>query len=567
MSATRPSKDLELENAELRERLAEAESLLQAIRHGEIDAVVVNGPHGERVFTLEGADRPYRILVETMNEGAATLTADGVVLYGNRRLAALLELSPARLVGARLASCLVPEDRARLESMMRTCGDECASGELTLLTSTGRTLPIHASFSSLRLDGMQLCCAIVTDVSLAKHHAALEAAAQQVREANDRLRRADQRKDEFLATLAHELRNPLAPIRAAASIAKSPYVTEAQLRWSHDVIERQVQHMALLLDDLLDVSRITQGKLEVRRETVELVAIIDTAVETARPLIDMRGHRLTVALPEQAVHLNADALRLAQVFANILTNAAKYTEPNGRIDLTASVDGSTVLVKVRDSGIGIAPEMLPRVFDMFSQATTALDRAEGGLGIGLALVKGLVDLHGGSIEVRSDGLGRGSEFIVSLPVAQAPRSHAMASDKKDQPDPLQQPRRIVVADDNRDAVASLKLLLDLDGHEVLAAHDGEQVLELAASARPEVILLDIGMPKMNGYEVAKRIRAQPWGREIKLIAVTGWGQVEDVERARAAGFDHHLTKPIEHDHVRLLLSRLPSPLARTSPHH
>lgn len=417
MSAPQPSTDLERENAELRERLAEAESVVQAIRHGEIDAVVVTGPDGDRVFTLEGADRPYRILVESMNEGAATLTGDGVVLYGNRHLAALLGISQEQLVGSRLATWLVAEDAVRLESMVRESGSRSASGELTLSTSTGRTLPVHASFSPLLLDGVQLRCAIITDASLAKHHAALEAAAQQVREANDRLRAADQRKDEFLATLAHELRNPLAPIRAAASIARSPNVTEAQLRWSHDVIERQVQQMALLLDDLLDVSRITQGKLVLRRELVELAAVIDTAVETARPLIETRNHRLTVTLPEEVVNLDADALRLAQVFANILMNAAKYSEPHGRIDLSVSVEESIVLVKVRDSGIGIDPEMLPRVFGMFSQAATSLDRADGGLGIGLALVKGLVELHGGSIEARSEGLGRGSEFIVRIPIA------------------------------------------------------------------------------------------------------------------------------------------------------
>jgi signal transduction histidine kinase len=369
------------------------------------------------------------------------------------------------------------------------------------------------------------------------------------------LRMADHRKNEFLATLAHELRNPLAPIRAAARIAKSPSATAAQLQWSHDVIDRQVHYMARLLDDLLDVSRITRGKLELRMEAVELAAIIDNALETARPIIDSRSHRLTVTLPKKEVHLYADTIRLAQVFSNILINAAKYSEPNGRIDLSAFVEGSVVVIKVRDSGIGIAPELLPRVFDMFAQATPARDRADGGLGIGLALVKGLVEGHRGSVQAHSEGLGGGSEFTVRLPITQSAKAHAMRAGRQRAESP-QKPRRIVVADDNRDAVESLAMLLEFDGHDVLSARDGEEAFEVAAAARPEVMLLDVGMPKMNGYELAKRIRAEPWGSQVKLIAITGWGQEEDVRKAKAAGFDHHLTKPINHDEVQALLSEL-----------
>jgi signal transduction histidine kinase len=368
------------------------------------------------------------------------------------------------------------------------------------------------------------------------------------------LRMAEHRKDEFLATLAHELRNPLAPIRAAARIAKSPSATDAQLQWSHDVIDRQVQYMARLLDDLLDVSRITRGKLELRMEPVELAAIIDLALETAQPMIDLRSHRLTVRLPKEAVHLYADTLRLAQVFSNILINAAKYSQPNGRIDLSALVEESVVIIKVRDSGIGIAPEDLPRIFDMFSQATPALDRADTGLGIGLALVKGLVELHGGTVMAHSEGLGRGgSEFTVRIPIAQAAKAHATRAGKRPRATERQKPRRIVVADDNHDAVESLAMLLQFDGHEVSSARDGEHAFEVAAAVRPEVMLLDIGMPRMNGYDLARRIRAQPWGSQVKLIAITGWGQAEDVRHAKAAGFDHHLTKPISHDEVQSLL--------------
>jgi PAS domain S-box-containing protein len=371
--------------------------------------------------------------------------------------------------------------------------------------------------------------------------------------AEDSLREADRRKDEFLATLAHELRNPLAPIRQAVRIARSPQVTEAQLRWSHDVIERQATHMSLLLGDLLDAARITERKLELRKENVELAAIIDTAIETARPLLDARRQRLHITMPTWPVPLHVDALRLAQVVANLLTNAAKYSHADGSIALSASLENEGVVIRVRDSGIGIESSMLARVFDMFSQATSALDRSEGGLGIGLAIVKGIVELHGGSVEAQSAGSGKGSEFVVRLP-------HSLASPEAvtRQSDDVAAAHTgpglsIVIADDNRDSAESLKMLLEMDGHSVRTAHDGEQALELVSSVRPRVALLDIGMPRLNGYEVAAKIREQSWGASITLVAFTGWGQSQDRQRALDAGFDHHLTKPVDHESVLSLL--------------
>ena len=381
-------------------------------------------------------------------------------------------------------------------------------------------------------------------------------------EVEQRLRRADRRKDEFLATLAHELRNPLAPITIAARIASSPSASPAQLRWSYDVVERQVHNMARLLDDLLDVSRITQGKLQLRTDQVNLAATIANAVETARPIIEARGHRLTVTLPERPIYLVADALRLAQVFSNILINAAKFSERNRRIDLSARVEESFAAIVIRDYGLGIEPHMLLRVFEMFAQEPSALDRTERGLGVGLAVVKGLVELHGGTVEARSEGLGRGSEFIVRIPVAQPAKTQALSSDTTNRVDRRLKPLRIVVADDNPDAAATLKMLLELDGHEVLDARDGEQAFEVAACTKPEVMLLDIGMPKMNGYEVAKKVRSAPWGAQIKLIAISGWGQPDDVRRATAAGFDAHLTKPIDDAKFQSLLGRLVGRTAR-----
>ena len=365
-------------------------------------------------------------------------------------------------------------------------------------------------------------------------------------EASDALREADRRKDEFLATLAHELRNPLAPIRQAARLSRSPQATDAQRRWSQEVIERQVQHMALLLDDLLDVSRITRGRLELRRERVALASVVDTALETARPLLDEHRQTLTLNMPANAVWLDADPLRLAQVVANLLTNAAKYSEPGGHVTLTAGRQDGALAISVRDTGIGIESGLLPRVFEMFSQVKNSLDRAQAGLGIGLALVKGLVELHEGTVEATSEGLGKGAEFIVRLPLP----ADAAAADLRIRAMPRHEsPRqaRILVADDNRDAAASLATLLQIDGHDITVANDGKAALAAAEAFRPHFALLDIGMPKLNGYQVAQHIRAAPWGKAMVLVAVTGWGQAEDKRRAHEAGFDHHFTKPLDLD--------------------
>jgi PAS domain S-box-containing protein len=369
------------------------------------------------------------------------------------------------------------------------------------------------------------------------------------------LRTADRRKDEFLATLSHELRNPLAPIRTAAQMLTMADLDREQLAWARQVIHRQVEHMARLLDDLLDVARITRGKLELRKERVDLGTIVDAAIESARPLITARRHGLTVDLSPQLPSLNADPVRLAQVLSNLLTNAAKYTDPPGRIALTARVvDDDMLRISVKDSGIGLSPAALAHIFQMFSQVEDAYSRSEGGLGIGLALVKGLVTLHGGSIEALSEGPGAGSEFVITLPIDR----DVYGDDADVRPAPpgavaTPSMRRILVADDNQDAADSLAMLLQAAGHEVATAHGGETALSIASSFQPGVALLDIGMPDLDGYEVAKRIRSAPWGRDMHLIAVTGWGQEEDKRRALGAGFDYHLTKPIELHQLEKLL--------------
>jgi signal transduction histidine kinase len=359
------------------------------------------------------------------------------------------------------------------------------------------------------------------------------------------LQEADRRKDEFLATLAHELRNPLAPIRSAVAVLNAKGLADADLKWNREVIERQVGQMARLLDDLLDVSRITRNKLELRKEPVELAMVVASAVETSRPVIDGGGHNLAVTLPPVPVYLGADPVRLAQVFGNLLNNAAKYTDRGGHIRLTAEVVGLEVVVSVADNGIGITPDVLPRLFERFAQATSALERSQGGLGIGLSLVRGLVELHGGTVEGRSEGVGKGSEFIVRLPVAAAPMPVSREQTGDQGAGRIRLKSRILVVDDNRDAADSLAMLLQLGGHDIEIAYDGLQAVRAAEVFRPDVVLLDIGLPGMNGYEAARHIREQPWGKDMVLIALTGWGQDEDKRRATEAGFDHHLTKPVE----------------------
>ena len=372
------------------------------------------------------------------------------------------------------------------------------------------------------------------------------------RRAETAMRDTDRRKDEFIAILAHELRNPLAPIRQAALISKAPWASEAQKRWSHDVIDRQVQYMSLLLDDLLDISRVTRGTLVLRMQPAELVSAVNVAIETARPIIDAKRHVLSIELPHEPVQFTADPLRVAQVLSNLLTNAAKYTDPEGQIRLSASCEPDQLVIRVSDSGVGINPENLPKIFEMFSQVQPTMDRSEGGLGIGLALAKGLVELHGGRIEASSAGLGHGSEFTVRLPRRVNPGSSEVKSNTAAAPAKIAR-RRILVADDNRDSAETLAMLLRVEGHEVMIAHDGSAALAAFGGFAPDTVLLDIGMPGPNGYEVAQKIRQSRSGAEIKLIAITGWGQENDKERAFAAGFDHHLTKPVDTQQLSDLL--------------
>jgi PAS domain S-box-containing protein len=379
-----------------------------------------------------------------------------------------------------------------------------------------------------------------------------------LKEVEEELREADRRKDEFLATLAHELRNPLAPIRNALSALRLAAGTRGAD--GIEMLERQVDQMVRLVDDLLEVSRITRGKIELRRERVELAAVLRAAVETSRPLIDASRHGLELSLPDEPLVLDADAVRLAQIFANLLNNAAKYTDADGRIEVSARRDGSHVTVSVRDDGIGIPVERLADVFDLFVQVDRSLGRSQGGLGIGLTLVRRLVELHGGRVEARSQGPGTGSEFLVTLPLApERGRSIAPDATASDERTHVSSARRVLVVDDNVDAGDSLGMLLRVLGVEPQVVRDGESALAAMAAFRPAMVLMDLGMPGMDGYEVAQRVRERPDLGDPLLIALTGWGGSEHRRRSREAGFDHHVVKPVSLEVLQSLLAMLESP--------
>jgi PAS domain S-box-containing protein len=779
------------ENEQLRQRLEDAEETLRALRAGEVDAVLVESG-GEQVLTLEQADKPYRLLVEQMPCGAATLTAEGAIISCNSRFAERIGRSLNTLLGKPIKQFAAAESQRLLESLLRDGIAGAAEGPVVLQRADGTSAPLYLGISALQ-EGVLGTCLMVTDLTEQRHYESLQRIQQTLHESERRfrdmidalpaavyttdaqgrlthfnpacvglsgrtpvvgsdhwcvtwrlyrpdgtplphgecamaislkegravrgaetiaerpdgtrawfmpyptplrdaegrivgginmlvditerkraeqataalaaivdssddaivgkdlngviasfnksaermfgytaqeaigqpvtlvipkdrlseeaeilrrlrqgervdhfetvrvrkdgslidisltvspikdaagrvvgaskiarditdrkkteaaLREADRRKDEFLATLAHELRNPLAPIRNAVQILRANDPSHAELDWSRGVLHRQVQVLERLLDDLLDVSRISRNKLDLRIERVELSSVLHAALETSHPLIEVRGHELIVDLPREPICVRADPVRLAQVFSNLLHNAAKYTAENGRIWLTAERRGGEAVVSVKDTGIGIAAEMLPHLFEIFAQAKPALELSQGGLGIGLSLVKGLVELHGGSVEAGSDGPGWGSRFVIRLPIAsetfvQEPdRTH----EKEDNVPANATNRRILIVDDYRDSADSMARLLKVIGFEVGTAYNGQQAVERAAELRPDVVLLDIGMPKMNGYEACRRIREQPWGQKMLLIALTGWGQEEDRRQTEEAGFDQHLVKPVD----------------------
>ncbi|MFN0196601.1 MAG: ATP-binding protein [Planctomycetaceae bacterium] len=658
----------------LRLRLEEAEAIVEAIRNGIVDAVVVNSVPGETVYTLEGADRPYRLLVEAMQQGVALLNPDGTLLYCNPCLADLFGMSVQNMTGCTIDSFAAEDDHAIFKDLLGNIETKSSPKEVRLRRQDETTFPASLAVSVLPL---QKFCLLVSDLTQQQHYeelivskaalldseiryrrlfetakdgilildtltgkitdanpfmsellgyshehfigkelweiglfsdkAANEAAVRtlqesgyiryehlpletdsglrvevevvanayhedhhkviqcNIRDITERSRlekqtleqaavlaELDRRKDEFLAMLGHELRNPLAPINNAVQLLGLQENEGKVQQQARTIIERQVGQLTRLVDDLLEVSRITTGRIHLQNERIGLNGIVERAVETTRPLMDQHRHELTVSLSLQPIWLYADAARLEQVMVNLLTNSAKYTPDGGRISLTVQQEGDEAVIRVRDTGVGISPELLPHVFDLFTQSERSLDRSQGGLGIGLCLVKRLVEKHGGKVEVNST-VGQGSEFVVRLPVmtTPAPQSPLLAIETVQT---AGSSLRVLVVDDNLDAARTMEMLLEASGHEVRSTSDGLSAVEAALDFRPHVVLLDIGLPGIDGFEVARRLRQQPELSDVVLVAMTGYGQETDKLRSLEAGFNQHLVKPTDFRKVLQILA-------------
>jgi PAS domain S-box-containing protein len=518
------------------------------------------------VITLRDAER-LRLVQEELattlrSVGDAVISTDaaGAVRFMNAVAERLTGWSSAAAQGQALESVfdiINEQTRAPVESpIAQVLRDNTVVGlanHTVLRARDGSEHPIEDSGAPIHGPDGQITGAVLVFRDATTDRTARRA----LIESRDALREADRRKDVFLATLSHELRNPLAPIRTATHVLETPGLSPGDLERSRSIIARQVRHMASLLDDLLDISRITRGVLTLKSEPVDLHALMEAAIETAQPAIAVKKHAFSVEWPTEPIGLSADPLRLTQVIANLLTNAAKYTKTGGHILLGARGGESTIDIYVRDDGIGIAAQMLPRVFDMFSQIDTGHEHSDGGIGIGLALVKGFVELHGGTVEAGSAGLDQGSEFMVRLPASLRTQAPLARSPEKAPPTGSNGTRRVLIADDNRDGAEIMAMLLAHSGFDVQLAHSGPDALAVAAQQRPDIAVLDIGMPGMSGYEVARAIRSQHWGVGITLIAVTGWGQEDDKRKAKDAGFDHHLTKPIDPNALERLMAPAP----------
>ena len=583
------------EITDLRMRLEEAEETIRAIRSGAVDAFVVEVPDGARVYTLETADRPYRLLVEEMPQGALTLSDDGTIAYCNRRFADLVGRPLERLTGVAFRDFIPLDARTDYESLLQQGRAGCGQGESHVQHADGELIPVFLTLNALPPDCGAAVGLIVTDLTTQRHHEKLNALLEALKE-------TDRRKNEFLAMLSHELRSPLAPITNALQLLGLEQANENPTQQqARGIIERQMGQLQHLIDDLLEVSRITTGRVQLHRERLVVSDIVHSAVETVQPLIEELRHELTVSLPSEPIWLYADAARLEQVLVNLLTNAAKYTDDGGRIWLTVerangkasggcqppeivgdhSLDGTPVgmlggltpparldevIIRVRDTGVGISPALLPHIFELFTQAERSLDRSQGGLGIGLALVQRLTELHGGNVEAHS-AFGQGSQFVVRLPMESdewqvargeqeklghtTPASHLSLAPR---PSPLAPPLRVLVVDDNVDTAETLGMLLKATGHDVRTAHDGLAALEAAVDYRPNMMVLDIGLPGLNGYEVARRIRQEPTLKHTVLVALTGYGQELDRETSLEAGFDHHLVKPARFAQLQQILA-------------
>jgi signal transduction histidine kinase/ActR/RegA family two-component response regulator len=513
----------------------------------------------------EGAEQ-LEITLRSIGDAVVTTDADANVTFLNPIAIDLLRGAPVttpvpfkqmfRLVNE-MTGADAEDPIARVLRERRIIG---LANHTALLRRDGTSISIEDSAAPLlddqgRVRGVVFVFKDVTErrraeTALAEARAQLQTNLAALKTTEEELRTADRQKDAFLATLAHELRNPVAPIRHAVKLMENAGIGQEQMQWSRNVIARQIEHMARLLDDLLDSARITRGELMLQTAPVSLQSIVADALDIAKPLIERKDHRLEVILPERPLTLNVDGIRIAQVLSNLLTNAAKYTDSSGQIVIRATLAADHLSISVKDSGVGIRPETVPRLFRMFSQIKSTTDRSEGGLGIGLALANELVKLHGGTIEVHSGGEDQGSEFLIKLPLSllmnEAPERKPESTNNA----PFDGSRLILIVDDNVDAAASLAMLLELSGNEVLVAHTGQDAIDVARRYRPSIVILDIGLPRLDGYQVAQALRSDWQGARLLIIALTGWGQVQDKQRAMNAGFDYHFTKPVDVDAIQ-----------------
>ena len=489
-------------------------------------------------------------IVESSNDAIISKSLDGIIQSWNAAAERLFGYTSEQAVGRHISLVIPPERLNEEEQIIASLkeGKRIEHYETERVCSNGERITTSLTISPIKDDSGRVIGAskIARDVTERKR---ME---DDLRRLAADLSAADRRKNEFLATLAHELRNPLAPMSNMLEVLKRSNGDAEILKRAHDTIGRQLAQMVRLVDDLLDLNRITHDRLELRRSEVELSSVIQQAVEVARPLIDEAGQSLIVDLPSEPIYLNADRARLAQLFGNLLNNSSKYTGPEGTISLTAKRIDGEVLVAVKDNGAGIPQDKLDSIFDMFMQVDRTSEQSQAGLGIGLTLVKRLTEMHGGSIEARSAGEGKGSEFVVRLPVLSKP---AVLSQSETAVESSPE-RRILIVDDNRDSADSLAMLLEITGNKTYMAHDGVEALEAVEKYRPEVILLDIGLPRLDGHEVCRRVREKSWGKNIVIIALTGWGQEDDRRKSEEAGFNGHLVKPVDYDELLELLSSL-----------
>ena len=536
----------------LTERLAEAEETLRAVRSGEIDAFIVQGPDGEQVYALRSAEQPYRNLVEDMLEGAAILTTDGDIAYCNKRFAELVAVPLEAAVGSCMERFVHPADRPAYRSLL-CAGSGKRRAQLT--TAQGRSIDVFMSFTTSVCDEVERRNLIITDLS-----ELLDA-----QSGRNRAEQQSQAKDEFMAMLAHELRNPLSAITAAVQVLEAAKAQSSAASRARFIIGRQVQHLSRLVDDLLDVGRVVTGKIALERHLLDFCEL----VRRAAAVFTERESQHHFEIATTPVWIEGDAVRIEQIVSNIIGNAVKYTAPGGTIAITLDVDGDEVVLRVRDNGFGIASELLPRVFELFVQGERTLDRAQGGLGIGLTLVQRLVNLHQGTVSVSSDGPDCGSVFTVRLPRVTEGLDAAPLSD---QPRADAVKRRVLIVEDNRDAREMFRMMLELDGHDVLEAEDGCAGLQLLQSESLDVAFIDVGLPGLDGYEIARRFRCESnssgaaastvpvdadsdhVGKRVLLVALTGYGTPDALERSRRAGFDHHLIKPVNPDALYKLLN-------------